>query len=74
MEEITKEWSMDLLVPEDPAEMSNVDSPETTTDIPRPSKTKKTEEVHDLDSTSVKTCFHLSRERRIWWRDRWHRS
>jgi hypothetical protein len=36
-------------------EISNVNSPETTTDIPVPRKTKKTEEVHDLDNTSVKT-------------------
>jgi hypothetical protein len=55
LEEITKEWSMDLLVPANPAEMSDVDSPETATDIPGPSKTKKTEEVHDLDSASMKT-------------------
>jgi hypothetical protein len=27
LEEITKEWSVDLLVPVDPAEMSDVDSP-----------------------------------------------
>jgi hypothetical protein len=56
LEEITKEWSVDLLVPADPVEMSDVDSPETTQDTPGPSKIKKTEEVHDLDSASVKTA------------------
>jgi hypothetical protein len=56
LEEITKEWSVDLLVPANPVEMSNVDSLETTMDIPRPSKKKNTEEVHDLDSSSVKTA------------------
>jgi hypothetical protein len=30
LEEITKEWSVDLLVPADPMEMSDVDSLETT--------------------------------------------
>jgi hypothetical protein len=55
LEEITKEWSADLLVPVDPAKMSDVDSPKTTLDIARPSKIKKTEEVKDLDSASIKT-------------------
>jgi hypothetical protein len=41
LEEITKEWSVNLLVPVDPVEMSDVDSPETMPDTPRPSKTKK---------------------------------
>jgi hypothetical protein len=34
--------------------MSDVDNPETTPDIVGPSKIKKTEEVHNLDSASVK--------------------
>jgi hypothetical protein len=55
LEEITKEWSADLLVPVDPAEMSDVDSPETMPDTPGPSKTKKNDEVHDVHSTSVET-------------------
>jgi hypothetical protein len=55
LEEITKEWSMNLLVSADPAEMSDVDSLETASDTVRPSKTKKTEEVHDLDNASMKT-------------------
>jgi hypothetical protein len=42
LEEITKEWSVDLLVPVNPTEISDVDSPEATHDIPGPSKTKKT--------------------------------
>jgi hypothetical protein len=53
LEEITKEWSMNLLVPAAPLEISDVNSPETAMDIPEPSKTKKTKEVHDLDSASV---------------------
>jgi hypothetical protein len=56
LEEITKEWSVDLLIPADPVEISDIDSPETAQDTPGPSKTKKTEEVQDLDSTSVKTA------------------
>jgi hypothetical protein len=55
LEEITKEWSVDLLVPVDPAEMSDVDSPETMSDTPGPSKTKKDDEVQDVHSTSAKT-------------------
>jgi hypothetical protein len=70
LEDITKEWSVDLLVPMDPAEISNVDSPETATNIPRPSKTKETEEVHDLDNASVKTTSILAEKGR----DRWHIS
>jgi hypothetical protein len=46
---------VDLLVPVDPAEISDVDSLETATNIPKPSKIKKTKEVHDLDGASVKT-------------------
>jgi hypothetical protein len=53
--DITKEWSTDLLVPADPVEMSNVDSPETASNTIGPSKIKKTEEFHDLDSASAKT-------------------
>jgi hypothetical protein len=37
-------------------EISNIDSPETASDTPGPSKIKKTEEVQDLDSASVKTA------------------
>jgi hypothetical protein len=47
LEDITKEWSRDLLVPVDPVEMSDVDSPETMPDTPGPSKAKKDEEVQD---------------------------
>jgi hypothetical protein len=38
LEEITKEWSVDLLVPADPTDMSDVDSPEA---MPRYTWTKK---------------------------------
>jgi hypothetical protein len=54
LEEITKDWSLDLLIPADPAEISNIDSPKTVQDTPGPSRTKKTEEVQELGSASVK--------------------
>jgi hypothetical protein len=56
LEEITKEWSVDLLIPANPEELSDVDSPEVVQDTPRPSKMKKLEEVHDVDNTSVRTA------------------
>jgi hypothetical protein len=56
LEEITKEWSVYLLIPADPTEISNIDSPKTMQDTPEPSRTKKTEEVQDLDNTSMKTA------------------
>jgi hypothetical protein len=56
IEEITKDWSADLLIPANPAELSDVDSPEAAQDTPGPSKTKKPEEVHDVDSASVRTA------------------
>jgi hypothetical protein len=46
----------DLLIPANPAEIFNIDSPETTQDTSRPSKIKKTEEIHYLDSASMKTA------------------
>jgi hypothetical protein len=55
LEDITKEWSANLLVLVDPAEISDVDSPKTALDTAGPSNIKKTEEVHDLDSASMKT-------------------
>jgi hypothetical protein len=54
LEEITKDRSVDLLVPVDPTEISNIDSPETAHDTPGPSGAKKTEEVQEIDSASVK--------------------
>jgi hypothetical protein len=54
LEEITKEWSEDLLIPVDPTEIYDIDSPEVVHDTLGPSKIKKTEEVQDLDSVSVK--------------------
>jgi uncharacterized sporulation protein YeaH/YhbH (DUF444 family) len=56
LEEITKEWSVDLLIPANPAEISDIESPETVPDTPGPSKTKKAEEVHDVDNASVRTA------------------
>jgi hypothetical protein len=56
LEEITKEWSADHLIPTDPAEIFDIDSPETTHDTPRPSKTKKNEEAQDVNNTSAKTA------------------
>jgi hypothetical protein len=62
LEEITKEWSTDLLVSADPTELSDIDSPEAAQDTPGPSKTKKTkktkkdEEIQDVDSRSVRTA------------------
>jgi hypothetical protein len=58
LEEITKDWSIDLLIPTDLAEMSNLDSLETTHkehDTCGPSRMKKTEEFQDLISASGKT-------------------
>jgi hypothetical protein len=60
LEEITKDWSVELLIAADPAELSDIDSPEAAHDTPGPSKIKKTEEVHDLDNTSVKTASILA--------------
>jgi hypothetical protein len=55
LEEITKEWSTDLLVAADPTDMSNVEIPEAMLDTLGPSKTKKDDEVEDVPSTSTKT-------------------
>jgi hypothetical protein len=54
LEEITKEWSVNLLVLADPMDMFDVESPETAPETFRPSNINKTKEVHDLDNTSVK--------------------
>jgi hypothetical protein len=56
LEEITKEWSADLLVATDPANMSDEESPETMPDKPGPSRTKKDDKVEDVPSTSAKTA------------------
>jgi hypothetical protein len=53
LDEITKKWSIDLLIPADPTEISNIDNPKDAQDMPRPSKTKKTDELQDLSSASV---------------------
>jgi len=56
LEEITKEWLEDLLIPSNPMELSNVDSLEAAQDTPGPSKTNNPEEVHDVDSSSVRNA------------------
>jgi hypothetical protein len=50
LEEISKEWSVDLLVATDPAKMS-----EAMPDTPGPRKTKKDVEVQDIHNTSTNT-------------------
>jgi hypothetical protein len=57
LEDITKEWSVDLLVPIDPTEISDVDSLETMLDTLGPSKAKKDEEVQDANNTSIETTL-----------------
>ena len=54
MEDITKDWSADLLIPANRAGVYDIDNPKTVQDTSRPSRTKKTEEVHKIDSTSMK--------------------
>jgi hypothetical protein len=56
LEEITKEWSVDLLIPADPMVLSDIDSPKAMNNTPRPSKTKRNEDAQDVISTSVKTA------------------
>jgi hypothetical protein len=55
LEQITKEWSMDLLVPVDPTEISDVEIPEAILDTPISIKTKMDDEVQDIHSTSTDT-------------------
>jgi hypothetical protein len=55
LEEINREWLVDLLILDDPIELSNVDSPKVVCDTPRPSKTKKNEESQDVHSTLGET-------------------
>jgi hypothetical protein len=43
LEDITKDWLADLLIPVDPEEISNIDSLEAVHDTPGPNKTKKNE-------------------------------
>ena len=59
VEEITKDWLIDLLILVDPVEMSDLDILETTHkehDTPKPNRMKKTKEVQDLSSASRKTA------------------
>jgi hypothetical protein len=63
LEEITKEWSADLLISVDPMEVFDIDSPEPMHDTPGPSKTKKDEEVQYVNSTSAKTTSISPKQR-----------
>jgi hypothetical protein len=57
LEEITKEWSVDLLVAVDPTDISDINNLKAAQDTPGPSKTRKTKkpkEVQDVDSRSVR--------------------
>jgi len=56
LEEITKDWSVDLLISADPMEIFDIDSPKATHDTPGPNKTKKNEEAQDVSSTLAKTA------------------
>jgi hypothetical protein len=62
LKEITKDWSAELLIPTDPAEMSDpelIGSSEATHeehDTPGPSRRKKIEEVQNLSSASDETA------------------
>jgi hypothetical protein len=55
LEEITKEWSPNLLVVANPADMSDVEIHEAMPDTHGPRKTKKDDKVEDVPSTSTKT-------------------
>jgi hypothetical protein len=56
IEDIAKDWSTYLLIPANPVELSDIDIPETVPDTSGPSKTKKPEEVHEVDNASVRTA------------------
>jgi hypothetical protein len=56
LEEITKEWSIDLRVPVDPVKLSDIENIEATHYTPGPRKTKKNEEAQDVHSTLTKTA------------------
>jgi hypothetical protein len=55
LEEIKKEWSVDLLVVVDPVDMSDEEILESMPYTSRPSRTKKDDEVEYVPSTSTKT-------------------
>jgi hypothetical protein len=63
LKEITKDWLVDLLILADPTEISDIDSPKTVQDTPRPSRTKKIEEVQELYHI-CENVFHITRARR----------
>jgi hypothetical protein len=55
LEEITKEWSVDLLLTLDLVDMSDEEIPEAMSDTPGPSRTKKDDKVEDVPRNSAKT-------------------
>jgi SET domain-containing protein len=58
LEDITKEWSIDLLIPANLADISDIDSPKDThkdQTTPGTSRQNKTKEVQNLISTLGKT-------------------
>ena len=55
LEEITKEWSTEFLIPANPVEISDLDIPQDT--HKEENTPKKIEEVQNLSSTSGKTAF-----------------
>jgi hypothetical protein len=57
LEEITKEWSIDLLVAADPTDMSDKESPKSMPDTLGPSKTKKDDKFEDVPSMYIKTTL-----------------
>jgi hypothetical protein len=57
LEEINKEWSANLLILENPMEISDIDSPKEAHDTLGPIKTKKNEDAQDVSSTSAKTTY-----------------
>jgi hypothetical protein len=63
LEDITKEWSIDLLVAADPTDMSDKESHEAMLDTPGPSRTKKYDEVEDVPAHPQRLLrSHLHRE------------
>jgi hypothetical protein len=58
LEEITKDWSVELLIPANPSKMSDpklIGSPETTheeKDTPGPNRRKKAKEVQNVSNAS----------------------
>jgi hypothetical protein len=65
LEQITKDWSTDLLIPTDPVEMSDpeldiLEVSHKEHDTLGTSRRKKTEEFQDLINASEKECFSIT--------------